>query len=108
MPVAPHDYPSVAIPADKQADIERAVRAELKDPESAQFGAMVAFQRPNRTVFVCGLVNARNSFGGYAGYAPFAVDPAFSPIVDVSDVSGEGRGMFTDDHPECAAFARTH
>ncbi len=42
----------------------------LKDPESAKFGELAAVKYPNG-VIVCGSVNAKNSFGGYAGASPF-------------------------------------
>ena len=43
--------------------VQTAVRSRLKDPSSAQFGALTVVA-PNR---VCQTVNARNGFGGYAG-----------------------------------------
>lgn len=50
---------------------EDAVRAELREPESAQFEAVHTY--PSRNI-VCGFVNARNGFGGYAGRSPFVYD----------------------------------
>jgi hypothetical protein len=46
---------------------ERSVRSRLKDPESAQFSDSIY------TVggYVCGMVNARNSFGAYSGQQAF-------------------------------------
>jgi len=45
-------------------------RARLRDPDSAQFqDAFIIGTSKNRTV--CGIVNAKNGFGGYSGYAPF-------------------------------------
>lgn len=58
--------------ADREA-VETAVKSSLKDPASAQFGDMRAVYsatRP-RTVTICGAVNARNSYGGFAGAKPF-------------------------------------
>lgn len=45
------------------------VKSSLKDPESARFGAAVASKDLNmeRTFYVCGKVNAKNSYGGYVG-----------------------------------------
>jgi len=48
-----------------------AVIAVLKDPDSARFGPIGAARNGNGTTMVCGMVNARTSFGGYAGMAPF-------------------------------------
>ncbi len=43
----------------------------LKDPESARFGKMWAARDTEGVVTVCGLVNAKNSYGGYTGMSPF-------------------------------------
>lgn len=48
-----------------------AVLAALKDPDSAHFGPLA----PGKSGAVCGTVNARNSFGGYAGMRAFAWAP---------------------------------
>ncbi|MGO8840686.1 MAG: hypothetical protein ACLQF1_05960 [Methyloceanibacter sp.] len=50
-----------------KATIEATVRATLKDPDSARFGAMSATKDMTGSVSVCGWVNAKNSFGGYTG-----------------------------------------
>lgn len=51
----------------KLYDAEAAVKASLKDASSAKFsGGKVASSGA-----VCGLVNAKNSFGGYAGEARY-------------------------------------
>lgn len=49
------------------ASAKNAVLARLKDPESAKFGKVV-FREDG---VVCGYVNAKNSFGGYAGEKAF-------------------------------------
>ncbi|MER8809232.1 hypothetical protein [Mesorhizobium australicum] len=52
-----------------------AVMSKLKDPMSAQF---MSFRHPDPMYaqypqnVVCGLVNAKNGFGGYGGFSPFA------------------------------------
>src|SRR4051812_36543000 len=54
-----------ALPMATKADIPKAraaVRALLKDPESARFSTEIL--KPGT---VCGLVNAKNSYGGYGG-----------------------------------------
>ncbi len=58
------------------ADIfaKRAVKAQLKDPDSAEFGEVSTFRDADDDVrWVCGIVNAKNSFGGYVGATPFVV-----------------------------------
>ena len=52
--------------SDKQA-IQDGIKKVLKDPESARFGPLVAGKDPKGLIFVCGTINARNSFGGYVG-----------------------------------------
>ena len=60
---------AILLPSERGA-IEAAIRAKLRDPASARFGEMAA-KRTDHGVLVCGLVNAKNSSGGYAGRAPF-------------------------------------
>lgn len=52
-----------------------AVLLKLKDPNSAKFGILTAMTSPNAhgepTDVICGTVNAKNSYGGYAGATPF-------------------------------------
>jgi hypothetical protein len=61
---APHDDPAV-----KAAKV--ALAKSLKDPPSAVFSELKHATRPNvrgePLDTVCGLVNAKNSFGGYTG-----------------------------------------
>lgn len=61
----------VQLTADQRAMVEAGVRKELKDPESARFGKMLAKPDTGQMILVCGLVNARNSYGGYAGPGPY-------------------------------------
>jgi hypothetical protein len=58
------------------------VRAQLKDPASAQFSNVRAVGG-----VLCGNVNARNSFGGYTGARAFIVSGA-SVMID-----GEGANV---------------
>jgi hypothetical protein len=54
-----------------EAAIQNGVRSSLKDPESARIRALAASQTSDGVIHVCGMVNARNSFGGYVGDQPF-------------------------------------
>lgn len=58
------------------------VAKQLKDPESAQFGEVYFVERQkigNRHYGdLCGSVNARNSFGGYAGMSRFVAGFEYS------------------------------
>lgn len=56
------------------SDAKAAIIQKLKDPDSATFRNVVyapAAQGTGGTV--CGEVNARNAYGGYAGFTPFFV-----------------------------------
>ncbi len=80
------DPPSAAVMAaprrplndTEKAMIANAVSGTLKDPASAQFkwAPLVVNTRDGVTDY-CGLVNAKNSYGGYVGYAPFYVQIVF-------------------------------
>lgn len=48
------------------------VRGRLKDPASAIFGGVVAKKEASGFVYVCGSINAKNSFGGYTGDQPYS------------------------------------
>lgn len=50
---------------------ERAVRNELKDPDSAQFRDVRANYTEEFGVVACGRVNAKNDLGGYTGFRRF-------------------------------------
>ncbi len=56
-------------------DAKDAVKAELNDPDSANFRnvrAITVRTREGSVVrSICGEVNAKNGFGGYSGFAPF-------------------------------------
>lgn len=51
--------------------VQDGVRQSLKDPLSATFGPMTAAQEGKDNSWVCGVVNAKNSFGGYTGDKPY-------------------------------------
>lgn len=54
-----------------RVDAEEKVKAILKDPDSARFGQ--EWVREPKLPIVCGEVNAKNSFGGFAGASEFIV-----------------------------------
>ncbi|PWE48482.1 hypothetical protein DEM26_18210 [Thioclava sp. NG1] len=51
-------------------DVKAEVSKELKDPDSAKFRNIFSVKSGEETI-ICGEVNARNSYGGYAGYSYF-------------------------------------
>jgi hypothetical protein len=57
------------IRSDMRVEAQMAVRAQLRDPESAKIESQVVMRNGQRTV--CGTVNAKNGFGGYTGETPF-------------------------------------
>lgn len=75
--------------------VERYFRASLKDPDSARFtfreprnGVVVLGISGDREIgwFICGTINARNSYGGYAGPKTFLAH--FSPVA--ADIVTDG------------------
>lgn len=51
--------------------IQESVKSKLKDPDSAMF-RMPPVNENGAPDSYCGLVNAKNSYGGYTGFTPFA------------------------------------
>lgn len=60
---------------DEKVVIADAVKRRLKDPESAQFKWPEYHEETNKNY--CGLVNAKNSYGGYTGFQVFHSIPIF-------------------------------
>jgi hypothetical protein len=69
--------------ASLKTDAKGAVSQILFDPSSAQWEGLRISTR-NRKV-VCGLVNAKNRFGGYVGRTPFAYDALIGSAVLLDD-----------------------
>lgn len=63
---------------------KQAIKAQLKDPGSAIFDALTSYTASNTQVHICGYVNAKNSYGGYAGASPFVAIYAHNVIVFAS------------------------
>jgi hypothetical protein len=65
---------------------EEQIKAGLRDPDSAQFSNERAHEDQRFGMVVCGLLNAKNSFGGYVGRRRFyAWVYTASVIVNVDD-----------------------
>ena len=47
------------------------IKRGLRDPQSARFSEVVAGRDERGQVLICGNVNAKNGYGGYAGREPF-------------------------------------
>lgn len=54
-----------------QTAARQSVLSELRDPSSAQFRNVRRIQHANGTTMFCGEVNARNGYGGMAGFKRF-------------------------------------
>jgi hypothetical protein len=60
--------------APEKAALGRIIAASLKDPGAAQFRWMPIIDRTRDGITdYCGLVNSKNSFGGYSGFVRFYV-----------------------------------
>lgn len=60
--------------------IRAGMREDLLDADSAKFARVAIYQsgKENGILFACGMVNAKNSFGGYAGFHVF-----WAPLVEM-------------------------
>jgi hypothetical protein len=63
--------PQRALSPQELETVKNGILAQLKDPDSAKFGIMIAGTERDGSLLICGLVNSRNSFGGYTGALPF-------------------------------------
>jgi len=78
----------------ESATARAAVKLHLKDPSSAQF-RLDLVTRPGA---VCGMVNARNSNGGYTGFVNWLYITATSQVVilDHGDYTGDEMTLYSD------------
>jgi hypothetical protein len=72
--------------------VQNVVKFSLQDPAAAQFGTMKGGKDREGKVFVCGLVNAKNNFGGFNGMAftgEINSNGSFTMVAmgDITDVS---------------------
>lgn len=64
------EMPQTLTPEQQKA-VEQGVREKLKDPDSARFKGSMMVPYGEDSHLVCGFVNSKNSYGGYAGFTPF-------------------------------------
>jgi hypothetical protein len=88
-----------------------AVSANLRDPESVQFRNLtVGKTKANGAAYVCGEYNAKNGFGGYAGYERFMWDEfgvtTESKLAASLGTKEKGRDMMTAYCNDDAALAK--
>lgn len=71
-PAPTYSYAPYPLTDDQIAAIQQQLATQLKDPGSAQFGPIqAAISTQDKSVAVCGTVNAKNSYGGYTGTKPY-------------------------------------
>ncbi|WP_440940009.1 hypothetical protein [Immundisolibacter sp.] len=93
---------SFAATADNSLEREamNAVTQGLRDPDSANFRNVetVTYTTPTggRVPYVCGEVNAKNSFGGYVGFRRFYVANVGGELrADIEPAEREDRSVFS-------------
>lgn len=68
---APAAAPSAPPTDEAISNVKAMVEAKLRDPYSAQWRNLRAFQHTDGSLIVCGEVNAKNAYGGYVGFDGF-------------------------------------
>lgn len=58
---------------------------DLLDPQAAQFRNIYAVSSGNGHDYVCGQINAKNSYGAYTGFKAFYVDSIGNVQLDTPD-----------------------
>lgn len=113
-PSAPVNMPAVELTPEIAASAIEGVKSMLKDPYSADVRPTKAVREPNGTIGVCGLVNAKNSYGGYVGDKFFyamvseitdgSSGPKFISPGAILEPSGEsGFAVFRMRYPVCVS-----
>ncbi|WP_241988151.1 hypothetical protein [Dokdonella fugitiva] len=72
-----------------QDNTEKALREHMKDPGSMVIRSSYVVQKTdakgNQLIYICGIVDGKNSFGGYAGGTRFASKSEYSKALDTFD-----------------------
>lgn len=63
------------------------VRAVLKDPDSARFSEVQTYG-DGAEMLACGMVNAKNSMGGYVGNTPFMISEGWLHLANAENAAG--------------------
>lgn len=79
----------VPLSTDQITVVQNYVRNALKDPASANFGPIRGGRDPYGKIIVCGMVNAKNSFGGYTGMQPFSGEFNSQGYFKVNGIGGD-------------------
>ena len=88
---------------------KKGIQEKLKDPESARFKELTVHKGETPTegvYYVCGEINSKNSYGGYAGFTPFYAQVLYFEKQDKGIPASAG--VITDDmdHAAAAKFYR--
>ena len=75
----PEGSPKANLTRNMIVRVEAAIRTKLIDPGSAKFSDIKAFRIKDDHIFVCGMINSKNKFGGYTGPSPFSFEFVPSP-----------------------------
>jgi hypothetical protein len=67
---------------------QNAIRAKLKDPDSAQFKNVTFFDGSGKPI-TCGEVNSKNGFGGYGGFERFIAAGDVITVMESEMAKGE-------------------
>lgn len=94
--ITPYTYvqpAAVPLSSEQQSLVRNTIAGALKDPGSAVFGGYLARQDAQNPsiIHVCGMVNARNSYGGYSGDYPYYGRLVGSSF-EIESVDGPGWG----------------
>lgn len=81
---------------------ESAVRATLKDPESAVFKDVTVYSEG----VVCGAVNSKNSYGAMAGYGNFVYGARFASDLEMDKDVEEVRSFCSNDSGKLIAYKK--
>lgn len=85
--IQPSTKSKFAIDVDHITVAKQAVERKLRDPSSAEYRGIRVLHSPNSAATVCGEVNAKNAFGGYAGFERFVSGGSASATVLEHEVS---------------------
>lgn len=76
-------------------EMRQLVRESLKDPESARFEQLGLFRGEDESSYsLCGLVNAKNSYGGYSGNTRFILTNGGNLWIETSEPRGAMSAMW--------------
>lgn len=90
---------------DQLAAFETTVRDQMKDPASAQFKHFRAYKDEHGALVECGMVNGKNSYGGYTGFTPYRAvitEHGGSKYMPIGAIISGVSEVFDKQFPECA------